>query len=248
MKYTVLTLFPQILQGYLGASILARAIADGKVCADLVNIREFAADKHRTCDDYSYGGGPGMVLKAEPIMRALDHVEASGKRVICPTPGGRLLDQDYVRELSRERELVIVCGRYEGIDQRVLDACITDEISIGDYILAGGESAAIVIIDAVSRIIGGVIRGESLDEESFEGGLLEYPQYTRPEEYCGMSVPEVLLSGHHEEIRKWRLEKSVEKTMKHRPDLLTARKPAPEVEEILRRLKRREEYGNNTGY
>jgi len=199
---------------------MAKAVARGIIRYQVVDIRDFAVDRHRTCDDYPYGGGPGMILKPEPLAEALDSVDARGKRVVYPTPSGRLFGTAYAAELAKEDELVCICGRYEGIDQRIIDLYVTDEVSLGDYVISSGELAGLVIIDAVYRLIEGVIRKESLEEESFSGGLLEYPQYTRPEEFRGMRVPEVLLSGHHAHIMQWKKEKSLEKTMMNRPDLL----------------------------
>jgi len=224
MKFTVLTLFPDILRAYFENSIMARAVAKGIIAYDLVNIRDYAFDKHRTCDDSPYGGGAGQLMMAEPLGRALDSVLACRKRVIYVTPGGRPFTQQKAQELSRESELVCICGRYEGIDQRIIDSYVDDEISIGDYVMSSGEVAAAVIIDTVYRLIDGVISKESLDEESYSGGLLEYPQYTRPQLYRGMAVPDVLISGNHELIRKWRLKKRLAKTIANRPDMIgTAR-------------------------
>jgi tRNA (guanine37-N1)-methyltransferase len=220
MKFTVLSLFPEILEAYFGSSIMAKAVEKGIVSCANINIRDFARDKHRTCDDAPYGGGAGMVLKPEPIAAALDSVGAASLRTVYPTPSGRLFTQDYARRLSAEQEVVLICGRYEGIDQRVLDMYVTDEISLGDYVLSSGEIAAMVIIDAVYRLLDGVIARESLEEESFSGGLLEYPQYTRPEVFRGLRVPDILLSGHHANIQKWRREQSILKTKKNRPELL----------------------------
>ncbi len=221
MKITILTLFPEIIESYFKNSIMARAIEKGLIEYNVVNIRDFALDKHKNCDDYPYGGGAGMVLKPEPLALALDSVGAAGKRTVYPSPSGKLLKQEYASDLSKEKELVFICGRYEGIDQRVIDSYVDDEICIGDYILSSGEVAALTVIDCVYRLLDGVISSDSLEEESFANGLLEYPQYTRPEEFRGMKVPDVLLSGHHENIRKWRREKSLEKTENYRPDLLT---------------------------
>ena len=220
MTVTILTLFPGLFQGYLESSILARAISRGLVGVKVVDIRDFAVDKHRVCDDAAYGGGPGMVMKPEPIAAALDATTAPGARVVYLTPAGRLFTQRAAQELAQGSDFTLLCGRYEGIDQRVIDSFVTDEISIGDYVLSGGETAAMVVVDSMARLLPGVITGESLQEESFSEGLLEYPHYTRPEEFRGMRVPEVLLSGHHEKIRQWRLLKSVEKTMRYRPELL----------------------------
>ena len=220
MKFTVLTLFPQIPQAFFENSIMAKAVEKGIIAYDLVNIRDFATDKHHTCDDSPYGGGAGQLMMTEPLGRALDSVKASRKHVIYVTPSGKQFTQSKALELSRKDELVIVCGRYEGIDQRIIDYYVDDEISIGDYVMSSGEVSATVIIDTVYRLIDGVISSESLDEESYSDGLLEYPQYTRPPVYKDMEVPDVLLSGNHEKIRKWRLEKSIQKTLRNRPDLI----------------------------
>lgn len=221
MKITVLSLFPEIIEGYFNSSIMAKAVEKGIVEYSVINIRDFARDKHRTCDDYPYGGGAGMVLKPEPLSGALDSIGARDRRVVYPSPSGRLLDQKYAGELSRTEDLVFICGRYEGIDQRIIDLYVDDEISIGDYVISSGEISALVIIDSVYRLLDGVINGESLLEESFSDGLLEYPQYTRPAVFRGMEVPEILVSGHHAKIKDWRKEKQLEKTKKNRPDLLT---------------------------
>jgi tRNA (guanine37-N1)-methyltransferase len=214
---------------------MAKAVSRGIVEYRPVNIRDYAFDKHKTCDDAPYGGGPGMLMLAEPLGRALEAVGAvkrsgaaakagpgkpAGKRVIYLSPSGRPFDQALARELAAEEELVLLCGRYEGIDQRIIDAYIDDEISVGDYVLSSGEVAALILIDATYRLVEQVITPASLEEESFSGGLLEYPQFTRPEIYGILQVPEVLLSGHHENIRRWRLEKQVEKTLVLRPDLI----------------------------
>ena len=225
MKYTVLTLFPEITDAFFANSIMAKAVQRGIIEYQAVNIRDFAWDKHKTCDDAPYGGGPGMLMLAQPIGLALDSVLAdktnkNRQRVIYLSPSGRLFNQAFARELASEQELVLLCGRYEGIDQRIIDLYVDDEVSVGDYVLSSGEAAALVIIDSTYRLVDKVICQESLEEESFSSGLLEYPQYTRPEIYATMKVPEVLLSGHHERIRQWRLEKRVEKTLKQRPDLI----------------------------
>jgi tRNA (guanine37-N1)-methyltransferase len=240
VTFTILTLFPELFEGFLSSSILARAIERGLVSVRLVDIRDFAADRHRVCDDYSYGGGPGMVLKPEPLARAIESVGVEGKRVVYLTPAGRLYSQAFAERLAGEGEVVLLCGRYEGIDQRIIDAFATDEVSIGDYVLSGGEVAAMVVVDSVSRLLEGVIARESLEEESFGagGGLLEYPHFTRPEVFRGVRVPEVLLSGHHEKIRRWRLERSIEKTLRYRPELLASADLPQEVKEILREINR----------
>ncbi|MGP1458258.1 MAG: tRNA (guanosine(37)-N1)-methyltransferase TrmD [Treponema sp.] len=222
MKFTVLTLFPDILRAYFENSIMAKAVEKGIIAYALVNIRDFASDKHKTCDDAPYGGGAGQLMMAEPLGMALDSVEAMKKRVIYVTPSGKPFTQKKAQELSFEDELVFICGRYEGIDQRIIDRYADDEISIGDYVMSSGEVAAEVMIDTIYRLVGGVISSESLVEESFSGGLLEYPQYTRPPVYKGSAVPDVLLSGNHERIRKWRLEKRILKTLRNRPDMICA--------------------------
>jgi len=231
MKYTVLSLFPEIIDAYFANSIMAKAVKAGIVEYRSINIRDYAVDKHRTCDDAPYGGGAGMLMLAEPLGRALEAAgarkagEADGvprsPRVIYLSPSGRPFNQTLAKELSAEKELVLLCGRYEGIDQRIIDLYVGEEISVGDYVLSSGEVAALTLIDASYRLLEQVITPASLEEESFSGGLLEYPQYTRPEIYATLKVPEVLLSGHHENIRRWRLEKRVEKTLAVRPDLLS---------------------------
>jgi tRNA (guanine37-N1)-methyltransferase len=223
MKYTVLTLFPEITDAYFANSIMAKALDRGIIEYEAVNIRDFALDKHHTCDDAPYGGGAGMLMLAEPLGRALETTFsgfAGKQRVIYLTPSGRPFNQYIAEELAAEKRLVLICGRYEGIDQRIIDLYVDDEISVGDYVLSSGEVAALIVIDATYRLVEQVITPESLTEESFSSGLLEYPQYTRPEIYASLKVPEVLLSGHHENIRRWRLEKRVEKTMAVRPDLI----------------------------
>ena len=222
MKFTVLTLFPEIPRAFFENSIMAKAVEKGIIAYDLVNIRDFALDKHKKCDDAPYGGGAGQLMMTEPLSRALDSVKASRKRVIYVTPAGTPFTQKKAVELSHEDELVFICGRYEGIDQRIIDYYVDDEISIGDYVMSSGELAATVIVDAVYRLVDGVISSDSLTEESHSDGLLEYPQYTRPEVFKGMKVPEELLSGNHELVRKWRLKKRIEKTMRMRPDMIWA--------------------------
>jgi tRNA (guanine37-N1)-methyltransferase len=223
MKCDVLTLFPDILTAYLNESILKRARENKLLDVTLVNIREFTSDVHRTVDDYPFGGGAGMVFKPEPIFRAMDHLNEDGeaRKVILLSPQGVPFDQKKAESFSREtKRLTFICGRYEGIDERVKNL-VDEEVSIGDYVMTGGELAALVIIDAVTRLIPGVVGDEqSVVDESFSSGLLEYPQYTRPREFRGMNVPDVLLSGNHEEIRQWRRKQSLRSTMKVRPDML----------------------------
>ena len=220
MKFTVLTLFPEIPRAFFETSIMAKAVDKGIIAYDLVNIRDFAFDKHKTCDDKPYGGGAGQLLMAEPLGRALDSVGAYKKYVIYVTPSGKPFTQKRALEFSRKDEIVLVCGRYEGIDQRIIDLYVDDEISIGDYVMSSGELAATVIVDSVYRLVENVITPESLDEESYSDGLLEYPQYTHPAVYRDLAVPEVLTGGNHELIRKWRLKKRLEKTLANRPDLI----------------------------
>lgn len=220
MRIDVLTLFPGILEGFFTSSIMARAVERGLISYALTDIRQFATDKHHKCDDEIFGGGAGMLMLPGPTSAALEAAGAASARVVYVTPSGRLFNQAYAEDLAREEHLVILCGRYEGVDQRVIDRYVTDEISIGDYVLSSGEAAALVIVDAIYRLIPGVITGESLDEESFKDGLLEYPQYTRPAIYDTMKVPDVLVSGHHANIVKWRMKQRLEKTLLYRPDLL----------------------------
>lgn len=234
MRIDVLTIFPGMFQGPLSESMLRRARERGLVDIHVHDLREFTDDRHRTTDDYPFGGGPGMVMKPEPIFRAVEHVLAQTggpARVILLTPQGRLLNQELAWELSRERHLILICGRYEGVDERVRIGLATDEVSIGDYVLTGGELPAMVLIDAVVRLVPGVLGDErSPQEESFTDGLLEGPHYTRPREFRGMAVPEVLLSGHHEQIRRWRRKEALRRTLERRPDLLrTARLTAEDL-------------------
>lgn len=236
MKITVLTLFPRIIKGFFENSLMAKVVDRGLIAYELVNFRDYATDKHRSCDDAPYGGGAGMVLKADPIAAALNRLDLKNSRVIYPSPSGKPFDQARARDLAREDSLIILCGRYEGIDQRIIDTYVDDEISIGDYVISSGEVAALVLIDAVYRLLNGVINQESLTEESFEQGVLEYPHYTRPEVCGGQGVPEILLSGHHENIRKWRLRKGLEKTMRNRPDLLLSKRMGAEAREMLKAM------------
>lgn len=221
MKITILTLFPEVFEGFLSTSIPLLAKEKGLLDVNIINFRDYTTDKHHKCDDEPYGGGAGMVLKPEPLFKALKSIDATSKRVIYPTPSGKLFNQSIAKELSSEKELVFIAGHYEGLDQRVIDAFVTDELSIGDYVLSSGETAILVMIDAIYRLIDGVISPESLVEESFNDSLLEYPQYTRPQEYEGMRVPEVLLSGNHKQINDWRYKKRLEKTIKNRIDLMS---------------------------
>jgi len=220
MTIYVLSLFPEIVEAYFSASILGKAVDRGLIRLVSVNIRGFARDRHRSCDDTPYGGGAGMVLSPEPLGRALESVSARTRRTLYASPSGRRFTQNAAAELAREEELVFICGRYEGVDQRIIDLYVDDELSIGDYVISSGELSTLVIIDAIYRLRENVISRESLEEESFTDGLLEYPHYTRPEVYGGLRVPDVLLSGHHERIRQWRYLQRLDKTQRFREDLL----------------------------
>ena len=219
MKFDVLTLFPEMFEP-LKQSIIKRASEKKLIDINLVNIRDFSEDKHNKVDDTPYGGGAGMLMKADVVDRAYNSVKSENAKVIYLTPQGKTLNQKVVKDLSKQEHLILLCGHYEGIDQRVLDKIVDEEISIGDYVLTGGELPAMVLIDSVSRYVEGVLSDGSTDEESFSNGLLEYPQYTRPEVFNDVKVPDVLISGHHENIRKWRRERSLENTFKKRPEML----------------------------
>lgn len=223
MKFDVLTLFPEMFEP-LKTSIIGKAVEKKLIEINLINIRDFSNDKHKKVDDTPYGGGAGMVMKADVVYRAYQSIQAKDAKVIYMSPQGKTLNQKKVEDLSKQEHLIILCGHYEGVDQRVLDKIVEEEISIGDYVLTGGEIPAMALIDSVSRQIEGVLKQESMKEESFSNGLLEYPQYTRPEIFEGETVPEILLSGHHEKIERWRKEKSVETTKRKRPDLLEKKK------------------------
>lgn len=247
MHFHILTLFPEMVMDGLGTSITGRAMKKGTISVDAINIRDYAQNKHGQVDDYPYGGGAGMVMQPGPVYRAYEAVKEQieqrkrlecaatddnetmeyitadkGKqlRVVYMTPQGKVFNQEIAQELAQEEDLMLLCGHYEGIDERVLERIVTDNISIGDYVLTGGELPAMVVIDAVSRMVPGVLHNDvSAEFETFHDNLLEYPQYTRPEEFMGERVPDVLLSGHHKNIEAWRLERSMERTMERRPDL-----------------------------
>ncbi len=223
MKFDILTLFPEMFSGPFSDSMLKIGQDKGLIGIDIHNIRDYAFDRHRTTDDYPYGGGAGMVMKVEPLAACLEAVRKAvpDSRVILTSPRGRLFTQAVARELAAEESLTIICGRYEGVDERVSELFVDDEISLGDFVLTGGEPAAIVIVDAVARLIPGVLGScESAADDSFSNGLLEYPQYTRPAEFRGREVPPVLLSGNHGDIARWRRRRSLERTLRVRPDLL----------------------------
>ena len=221
MRLDVVTIFPAIFESPLRASLLGRAIAAGIVDLRLHDLRDFSTDRHRTVDDESFGGGPGMVVKPEPVFAAVESLGEDRGRVILLSPAGRRLDRDLARELSEEPHLTLLCGRYEGVDERIVQGLPAEEISIGDYVLSGGELPALVLIESVTRLIPGVIgREESHERDSFEDGLLDHPHYTRPAEFRGMVVPEILRSGDHAAIERWRRDAALEKTRRNRPDLL----------------------------
>lgn len=224
MKIEVLTLFPEMLEAGVGGSILGRAMSKGLLEIYGTNIRDYAFNKHNSVDDYTYGGGAGMLMQAEPVYQACEAAkERLGKntRILYMSPQGRLFDQKMAEDLAREENLIFLCGHYEGIDERVLEEEVTDIVSIGDYVLTGGELPAMVMIDALARFVPGVLHNEASTEfESLQDNLLEYPQYSRPEEWHGKKVPPVLLSGHHVNVEKWRREQSVIRTAKNRPDLI----------------------------
>lgn len=221
MKFDVLTLFPEFMDSLFNYSIIGRAAEEKKVSLNWVNIRDFSKNKHKKVDDYPFGGGPGMVMKPEPIYDAIMSVKESNSKVIYLSPQGKQLDQKMAEDLSNESHLILLCGHYEGIDNRIIENFIDQEISIGDYVLTGGEIPAMVLIDTVTRLMPGVLSSEeSYMDESHYDGLLEYPQYTRPRTFKELSVPEILLSGNHEKIAQWRKEESIRITSQKRPDLL----------------------------
>jgi tRNA (guanine37-N1)-methyltransferase len=225
MKIDVLTLFPEMFAGPLDVSIIQRARSSGLLDLRVHNLRAYTHDRHKTVDDKPFGGGPGMVLKPEPLFEAVENLAAAGTRVVLLTPVGRTFDQELARELAQQPHLLLICGSYEGVDERVREALVDEEISIGDYVLTNGGLPAMVVIDAVTRLLPGVLGDdESARDESFSHGLLEYPHYTRPAEFRGMKVPEILLSGHHAEIEKWRGEQARLRTTQRRPDLLPEKK------------------------
>lgn len=245
MNYHILTLFPEMVLNGLHTSIIGRAVEKGLLSIEAVNIRDYSHDKHCQVDDYPYGGGAGMVIKPMPICEAYDDLcRRTGKkpRVIYMTPQGKVFNQKIAKELAKEEDLVFLCGHYEGIDERALELVATDYLSIGDYVLTGGELPAMVMIDCISRLVPGVLKNElSAEFESFHDNLLEYPQYTRPEEYRGKLVPEVLLSGHHKNIDLWRREQSIKRTLERRPDLLSEASLSEKETEYLRQLKSQNE-------
>jgi len=252
MRIDILTILPRFFEAPLEEGVLNIAREKGKLSVKIIDIRDFTEDAHRSVDDYPFGGGAGMVMKPEPIKKALDTLRKpernrqKSKRTILLSPKGKVFDQAYAADLAKETEIVIICGHYEGVDERVREL-VTEELSVGDYVLSGGEPAALVVADAVARLLPDVLGGdESLAEESFQTGLLEYPQYTRPREFMNSKVPEVLLSGNHGKISRWRRDMSIEITARRRPDLLTKADLTDEERALAERLKKQQKKETTT--
>ena len=243
MKFNVLTLFPEMFSA-LDESIIGRGKEKGLIDINLINIRDFSKNKHKKVDDTPYGGGAGMVMEPTVVYDAYCSVKESNAKVIYMSPQGKTLNQQMVQDLAKEENIILLCGHYEGIDQRVIDEIVDEEISIGDYVLTGGELPAMVLIDSVSRYVEGVLKEDSIQEESFTNGLLEYPQYTRPEIFLGKRVPEVLLSGHHENIKEWRRNQSIINTYLKRPDLLKEIELSDKEQKMLSEYKKLKEGGS----
>jgi len=245
MKFDIVTIFPRMVEAGLAEGVVSRGIERGLVDVQVYDLRDYTADRHRSVDDVPYGGGPGMVMKPEPLARAVDAIRArrgAPEAVVLLSPQGRPFTQAEAVRLSRLPHLVLLCGRYEGVDERVRTAVATDELSIGDYVLSGGELAALVVVDAVSRLIPGVVGdARSVEEESFSRGLLDYPHYTRPPEFAGQAVPGVLLSGHHEEVRRWRKKTALRRTLERRPELLTSAALDDEERAMLQEIRNEQE-------
>lgn len=241
MHISIVTIFPGIFNVYMGESLMGKAREKGLIRVDIHNLRDFTADRHRTVDDSPYGGGPGMVMKPEPIASAVQHITADGEstRTIMVSPQGELFSQKMAEAFAGEqRRLLFLCGRYEGIDERIRESVVDDEVSIGDYVLTGGELAALVIIDATVRLLPGVVGdGDSLSEESFSWGILDYPHYTRPSEWRGLRVPDVLLSGNHRDIELWRRKEALRRTLARRPDLLKRAALTEEDQKLISEIK-----------
>lgn len=242
MRFYVLTLFPEMIYDGLKHSIIGRACNEGKIEIECVNIRDFSKNKHKHIDDYPYGGGAGMVMQPEPIYDAYMSIKPKLSKncpVVYMSPQGRTMNQNMAVEFAKLEDMVILCGHYEGVDERIIEEIVTCEISIGDYVLTGGELGAMVVIDSVSRLISGVLnKDESFEDESFSDGLLEYPQYTRPVEFMGRRVPDVLLSGHHGNVAKWRREQSIIRTMEKRPELIEKAELSAEDIKIIKKYKK----------
>jgi tRNA (guanine37-N1)-methyltransferase len=235
MRIDFVTIFPRMFDPFVAEGVIARGVKQGRLDVRVHDLRDYASDRHRSTDDEAYGGGPGMVMLGEPVFRAVDTI--GGGHLVMTSPQGRRFDQHVARELREKEHVVFLCGRYEGFDHRVHEALQPDEISIGDFVVSGGELPAMVMADAIGRLIPGVVGNTgSVEEDSFFNGLLDYPHYTRPEELRGKRVPDILLSGHHEKIRKWRKEQALRATLEKRPDLLDTAELDDEAREILRRL------------
>ncbi len=243
MRFDIITIFPDMFPGFLSAGVLKKAVEKGLIEVTVHDLRDYTNDKHQQVDDRPFGGSPGMVLKPEPIFRAVDAVKQADKAAVyLLSPQGRRFDSRMARECAARKQIVLICGRYEGVDERVAEHLATEEVSIGDYVLTGGEPAAMVIIDAVSRFIPGVVgKPESVENESFNLGRLDYPQYTRPREFRGLRVPELLFSGHHDKIDRWRRKKALEKTRRFRPALLRESALTRQDKEILDEIKKERE-------
>jgi tRNA (guanine37-N1)-methyltransferase len=249
VRIDIVTLFPRICEEYVGESILKRAGEQGLAEIRVVNLRDYTRDRHRTADDRPYGGGAGMVLKAEPLFAAVEDLKTPSARVILLSPRGRIFDQKAALRLSRGKHLILIAGRYEGVDERVGEYLVDEEISIGDYILTGGELPALAVADSVVRLLPGVLGDpESAIDESFAQGRLEYPQYTRPEEYRGMAVPEILLSGDHQAVARWRARQALLLTLKRRPDLLGKHPPDDEEKKWLEEIQKVTGGGGPAGF
>jgi tRNA (guanine37-N1)-methyltransferase len=244
MKFDIVTIFPRMVEAGLAEGVVSRGIERGLVDVQIHDLREYTSDRHRSVDDVPYGGGPGMVMKPEPLARAVEDIRArrgAPDAVILLSPQGRRFTQAEAARLVRLPHLVLLCGRYEGVDDRVRTAVATDELSIGDYVLSGGEPAALVVVDAVSRLVPGVVGdAQSVAEESFSRGLLDYPHYTRPPDFAGQKVPGVLLSGHHEEVRRWRKKTALRRTLERRPELLTSAALDDEERAMLEEIRKEE--------
>jgi len=240
MKFEIITIFPGMFNGLFSAGVIKKAVERGIVEIRVHDLRDYTTDKHRQVDDRPYGGLEGMVLKPEPIFRAVEGIKEPEGSVTCLlTPQGQKFDSKLAEKLAGYEQVLLICGRYEGVDERVIEHLVDEEISIGDYVLTGGELAAAVVVDAVSRFVPGVVgKEESVKNDSFAGGLLDFPQYTRPREFRGYRVPAVLFSGDHQKIARWRLKKALEKTLVRRPDLLESRRLSSEEEELLEEIKR----------
>lgn len=238
MKFDIVTLFPELIDVYTKNGIIGRAVENGLFDLDYVNLRDYSEDKHKKVDDYPYGGGPGMLLKPEPMFKALDAIKKDNSYIIYLSPKGNLFNQHKARELSEKEHIILIAGHYEGIDQRIIDRYVDEEVSMGDYVLTSGELPVLMIVDAVGRLIPGVLGSdESSVEESHSDNLLEYPQYTRPESYMEMEVPEILLSGHHKKIEEWRRFKAIEITLKRRPDMIKDRNIIEEYNKLAIKYK-----------